>query len=144
MYLNGFLVKSTLPFNRHFLSLRWHSACRKILMRSLKLSRISSQLFNKEGHTFTYDEFLSGYNISVPPREFGVVLDAILSGLKMLLCSVSKDTNHIHTPELFIGHSDPFLSTKTNDKHTREIIQWGTISRPASVLSFFGIICIVI
>lgn len=146
MYLNGFLVKSTLPFNRRFLSLRWHSEdlnalpqvvsnfCEYWIHNGIILV---SQLFNKEGHTFTYDEVFWEYNIPLPLREFAVVLDAIPSGLNLLLCSVSKDTNHIHATQLFIGNSDPFLSTKTNNKHIWEIIKWGTISRRASVFSFF-------
>lgn len=56
------------------------------------------------------------------PKEFAIVLDAIPSGVKMLM------STYVHTPvddssqELFIGNSDPLLSIKTNNKCIRELI----------------------
>lgn len=62
---------------------------------------------------FTYTEFLSQYNIP---------------GIKSLLSSF--DTQ-ITLPELFVGNSYPFLSVKTTNNCIGELIQRGTISKPA-------------
>lgn len=62
---------------------------------------------------FTYNEFLSEYKIPVPPWEFAIVFDAVPSGVKMLLSSITSDTvPPISLPELYLRNSDPFLSTK--------------------------------
>lgn len=63
-----------------------------------------SQLFNEGQIMFTYNEFLSEYNIPVLPREFAIVFDAIPSGIKILLSSATRDFNHQTTPlQLYIG-----------------------------------------
>lgn len=92
------------------------------------------QLFNKEGHMFTYEEFLSEFNFPVPPREYAIIFDAIPSGLKMLLSSSTTDISMETTPSnLYIGNSDPFLNSKTNNKCIRDLVLRNTICKPSSV-----------
>ncbi len=40
------------------------------------------QLFNENGHLYTYVEFLQRYNIPIIPKKYSIVFDAIPSGLK--------------------------------------------------------------
>lgn len=39
------------------------------------------QLSNREGHMFTYNVFLSEFNIPIHPKEYAIVFDAIQAGI---------------------------------------------------------------
>lgn len=46
-----------------------------------------AQLFNKVGKLLSYEEFLSEFNLHVPPGDYAKVFGAILSGICMLFWS---------------------------------------------------------
>ena len=60
-----------------------------------------NQLFDEEGHLFSYGKFLSAYNIPVTPREFDIVFDAIPSGIMMLF------RNAVRPLHIFASLPDP-------------------------------------
>ncbi len=51
------------------------------------------QLFNENGHPYTYVEFLQRYNIPIIPKEYCIVFDAISSGLKCLFKGTVNNDN---------------------------------------------------
>lgn len=57
-----------------------------------------AQVFNKEGLLYSYEEFLSEYNIPVSPGDFAKVLGAIPSGICMLFRSQPR----METQQLFV------------------------------------------
>ncbi|XP_061918733.1 uncharacterized protein LOC133659905 [Entelurus aequoreus] len=49
-----------------------------------------SQLFNKEGQLFNYQEFVNHFKVPVTPKQFAIVFDAIPTGVVMLYRAYSS------------------------------------------------------
>lgn len=69
------------------------------------------QLFNKEGHTYSYEEFLAEYKFPVLPRQFAIGFDAVPSGVTMLMPCIGQKCTY---EELQIGNPELILKPITN------------------------------
>ncbi|XP_051736240.1 uncharacterized protein LOC127505029 [Ctenopharyngodon idella] len=81
-----------------------------------------SQLFNQDGYLFTYQEFLSHYNIPVTPKQFAIVFGAIPNGVIMLFkgCNSFLSSSEIPLPDpadTYVGR----ICFKSTVKNNREI-----------------------
>lgn len=73
------------------------------------------QLFNRNGLLFTYEEFLSEYNIPVIPGDYAKVFGAIPSGVYMLFKSQTRVTAQ-QLPLLF--QSDTSIGKMSFSSHS--------------------------